>query len=101
MRHPDPITFGPVRRLLVAVSPMLEEEITTSWLARTLVRAGGGPMLDAPRLGPALRAVGFRPVRRRQGIHRFNTWLKPGAPRPRVGRPRARRTGSWDAYTPT
>ncbi len=91
MRQPDPVTFGRVRNLLAAVRPMLDEEITTAWLARTLVRADGGPMLDAPRLGPALRAVGFRPVRRRLGNRRINTWLQPGAPPPRVGRPRASR----------
>ena len=88
MRHPDHITSGRVRRLLTAVQPMLDEEITTAWLARTLVRVDGGPMLDAPRLGPALRALGFQPVRRRRGIRRVSTWLRPGAPHPQVGRPK-------------
>ncbi len=91
MRQPDPVTLCRVRRLLAAVHPMLGEEITSAWLARTLVRVDGGPILDAPRLGPALRAVGFRPVRRRRGFCRINTWLQPGASPPRVGRPRASR----------
>jgi hypothetical protein len=45
--------------------------------------------LDPPRLGPPLRALGFRPVRRRCGSHRLCAWLVPGAPHPRIGRPRA------------
>lgn len=91
MREPDPVTFGRVRRLFAAVHSMLDHEITSAWLARTLVLVDGGPMLDAPRLGPALRAVGFRPVRRRLGNRRINTWLQLGAPPPCVGRPRASR----------
>jgi hypothetical protein len=66
-RPPDPITLRRVSHLLAVAQPLLGEKITTRWLARTLVRVDGGPMLDAPRLGPALRTLGFRPVRRRHG----------------------------------
>jgi len=93
MRQPDPVTFGRVCRLLRAIRPLLDQEITTTWLARTLVRVDGGPMLDAPRLGPALRSLGFRLVRRRRGTSRVTTWLQPGVPPPRVGRPRTVRRG--------
>jgi hypothetical protein len=84
---PDPITLCRVSHLLAAVRPLLGEEITTAWLARTLVRFDGGPMLDPPRLGPALRTLGFRPMRRRRGSRRRSTWLVPGTSTPRVGRP--------------
>ena len=47
MRQPDPITLQRVSKLLSAARPLLVEEITTAWLARTLVRVDGGPMLDA------------------------------------------------------
>lgn len=85
---PDALTLARVRSLLGVVRPMLSEEITTAWLARTLVRVDGGPMLDAPRLGPVLRALGFQLVRRRRGTQRVNTWLQPSVPPARVGRPR-------------
>jgi hypothetical protein len=88
MSHPDPIILRRVGRLFAAARPALDVEITTGWLAHTLVRVDGGPMLDAPRLGPALRKLGFRPVRRRRGNRRVSTWLQPGSPPARVGRPR-------------
>jgi hypothetical protein len=88
MRQPDPITLHRVGRLLAAVGSLLGSEITTAWLARTLVRVDRGPMLNAPRLGPALRTLGFQPVRRRGGTRRVSTWMRPGAPVPRAGRPR-------------
>jgi hypothetical protein len=88
IRPPDPITHRRVSRLLAAVRPLLGEEITTTWLARTLVRFDAGPMVDPPRLGPALRTLGFRPMRRRRGSHRRSTWLVPGSPAPCLGRPR-------------
>lgn len=74
-------------RFFTAVRSLLEE-ITTAWLARTLVRVDDGPLLEAPRLGPALRTLGIQPVRRRRGTRRISKWLAPGAPPPRVGRPR-------------
>jgi hypothetical protein len=93
-RDADPVILGRLQRFFDAARRVLDQEITTAWLARTLVRVDRGPMLDAPRLGPALRALGFRPLRRRQGSRRSNIWLVPGAARPRVGRPRARPVGS-------
>jgi len=87
MRQPDPITLQRVFELLSAARPLLVEEITTAWLARTLVRVDGGPMLDAPRLGPALRMLGFQCTRRRRGARKVSVWLLPGASPPRLGRP--------------
>jgi len=62
-------------------------EITTAWAAHTLVRIDGGPMLDYGQLAPALRALGYTPVRRRQSSRRVNAWLLPGLPPSRRGRP--------------
>jgi hypothetical protein len=87
MRQPDRITLQRVSKLLSAARPLLVEEITTAWLARTLVRVDGGPILDAPRLGPALRMLGFQCTRRRRGTHRVSVWLRPGAAPPPLGRP--------------
>jgi hypothetical protein len=87
-RQPAPVIVDRVRRLFTAVRPLLDQEVTTAWLARTLVRVDGGPMLDAPRLGPALRALGFRPMRRRWGTRRVSIWLPPASPPARIGRPR-------------
>jgi len=78
--------------LLAAGRYLFNQEVTTAWLARTLVRVDGGPMLDAPRLGPALRMLGCRSVRRRRGGRRVSAWLQPGAPRPRAGRPKTTQT---------
>jgi hypothetical protein len=86
-RDPDPIVLHRVSKLLAAGRYLINQEITTLWLARTLARVDGGPILDAPRLGPALRRLGFRSARRRQGTRRVSVWLRPGAPHPRVGRP--------------
>jgi len=52
-----------------------------------LVRFDAGPPPDAGQLGPASRALGCRPVRRRHGARRVNAWLVPGAPPARIGRP--------------
>lgn len=68
---------------------MLPPEVTMRWLADAIVRFDGGPPLDAPRLGPALRELGFCSVRRRRGAQRLRVWLAPGAVRTSVGRPRA------------
>lgn len=87
-RPPDRIILRRIVKLMAVARSIVGQEITTAWLARTLVRVDGGPMLDAPRLGAALRALGFRPLRRRRGMRRPSTWLAPGARRPRVGRPR-------------
>jgi hypothetical protein len=100
-RQPDPVTFGRVKRFLGVARPLFDQEITTAWLACALVRVDGGPILDAPRLGPALRKLGFQPIRRRFGNRRPSVWLVPGAPRRRVGRPKGRpvspsAVASWD-----
>ena len=87
MRQPDPITLRRLCKVLGATRPLLVEEITTAWLARTLARVDGGPTLDAPRLGPALRTLGFRSARRRRGARRVRVWLRPGPASPRLGRP--------------
>ena len=97
-RRPDPATFGRVKRFLDVARPLLDEEITIAWLACTLVRVDGGPILDAPRLGPALRKLGFQPVRRGLGNRRPSVWLVPGAPRRRVGRPKGRSIRSGNAF---
>ena len=87
-RQPDPVTLGRVQRFLGVARPLFDQEITTAWLACALVRVDGGPILDAPRLGPALRKLGFQPMRRRHGTRRHSVWLVPGVPRRRVGRPK-------------
>jgi hypothetical protein len=63
MRQPDPMTLQRVSTFLAAARTLLVGEITTAWLARTRVRIDGGSMLDAARLGPPLRMLGFQPVR--------------------------------------
>src|SRR5437588_4741757 len=88
MRQPDPIALQRVSRFLGATRTLLLEEITTAWLARTLARVDGGPMLDGPRLGPALRMLRFQCSRRRRGARKVSVWRLPGASPPRVGRPR-------------
>jgi hypothetical protein len=49
MRQPDPIVLHRVSRLPAAARPMRGSEITTAWVARTLVLVDGAPMLDDPR----------------------------------------------------
>jgi hypothetical protein len=49
-------------------------------------RAGGGPLLDPPRLGPSLGQLGFALARRRRARRRISVWLRPGSARPRRGR---------------
>ena len=83
----DPLILHRLYRLWGAIRPWCNQEITTAATARLLVRFDGGPMLDAGQLGPALRLLGYRPVRRRHGVRRVNAWLVPGAPPARVGRP--------------
>jgi hypothetical protein len=100
MRQPDPVTLSRVCKFLAAVRSLLGAEITTAWLARALVRVDGGPMLDPPRLGPALRTLGFQSVRRRHGTHRVNKWLAPGAPPPHAGRPRVQAPGKVTLSNP-
>jgi hypothetical protein len=86
-RDPDPVVLHRVSKLLAAGRYLFNQEVTTVWLARALARADGGPILDAPRLGSALRRLGFRSARRRRGTRRVSIWLRPGAPHPCVGRP--------------
>jgi hypothetical protein len=77
MRQPDPITLHRVSKLLAAVRPLVGDEITTTWLASTMVRVDGGPMLDGPRLGPPLRMLGFQSIRRRRGTRKVCVWSGP------------------------
>src|SRR5688500_13593606 len=58
MRQPDALTYSRVAQSLAAVPSVLVHEITITWLAHTLGLAAGGPMLDAPRLGPAWLPIG-------------------------------------------
>jgi hypothetical protein len=88
-RESDPVTVVRIQKFLLGAHSLLPAEITTEWLARAVVRFDGGPPLDAPRLGPALRQLAFSSVRRRLGARRLRVWLAPAAARPRVGRPRA------------
>src|SRR5262245_61967506 len=90
--RPDRLTVDRVRRFFMAARYLFGQEITIAWLAHTLVLVDGGPMVDAPRLGPALRTLGFKSVRRRRGDRRVSTWLLPGSSPPRVGRPSATRS---------
>jgi hypothetical protein len=83
------IALDRLRQFLMAVRPMLGDEITAVWLARALVRFDRGPLLAGPTLGPTLRALGLRSVRRRRGAHRVMSWIMPGQPKPRAGRPRS------------
>jgi hypothetical protein len=87
-REVDPVTLTRIRNLLKAAAFFLPSQITTGLLARMLVQADGGPMLDAPRLGPALRQLGFCRVRCRRGAHRLAVWFPPGVSPPKPGRPR-------------
>jgi hypothetical protein len=101
MRQTDPITLQRVSRLLATAHTLLVGEITTAWLARTVVRVDGGPMLDAPRLGPVLRMLGFQSIRRRRGTRKVSVWLPPGVSPPPLGRPpRGSHTGSATAILP-
>jgi hypothetical protein len=76
-----------VYRALVAAKPTLGSQITIPWLQQVL----GPPLLDAGAIGPPLRDLGFRPVRQRRGPRkRAITWLLPGTPVNKGGRPRRR-----------
>jgi len=76
-----------VYRTLVAAKPTLGSQITVARLQQML----GPPLLDASAIGPVLRDLRFRPVRQRRGPHqRAMTWLLPGVPVNRGGRPRGR-----------
>jgi hypothetical protein len=88
-RETDPVILARIQRFLLGAHSLLPAEITTEWLAWAVVRFDGGPPVDAPRLGPALRQLGFSSVRRRLDARRLRVWLAPAAVRPRVGRPRA------------
>ena len=68
---PDPITLRRVHNLWQTTRTFGLREITTAWAAHTLVRIDGGPPPDPGQLGPALRALGYTPVRRR-------SWPPPG-----------------------
>jgi hypothetical protein len=84
---PDPMILHRVYRLWDVTRTFGLTEVTTAWAAHTLVRIDGGPMLDPGRLAPALRFLGYTPVRRRAGQRRINAWLPPGKPPSRRGRP--------------
>jgi hypothetical protein len=83
---PDPLTLYRLRSLWEATHAQVTREVTTAWVSTMLVRIDGGPPIGDRLLGPALRALGYSPVRRRQGERRVNAWLVPGAPPARVGR---------------
>ena len=85
---PDIRVLHRLYRLWDATHRLGNPEITTTWAAQTLVRMDGGPMLDHSQIAPALRALGYRPVRRRAGRRRINAWLLPGRPPAARGRPR-------------
>ena len=84
---PDPLVLHRVYRLWDITRNFDLREITAAWAAHTLVRIDGGPMLDYGQLAPALRALGYTPVRRRAGQRRVNAWLLPGRPPSPRGRP--------------
>jgi hypothetical protein len=101
MRQPDPITLHRIYKLLAAARYLLDHEVTTAWVARTLVLVDGGPLIDAPRLGPVLRMLGFQSIRRRRGTRKVSVWLPPGVSPPPLGRPpRGSHTGSATAILP-
>ena len=77
---PDPITLRRVHNLWQTTRTFGLGEITTAWAIHTMVRIDNGPPPDPGQLGPALRALGYRPVRRRQGKRRVNAWLLPHHP---------------------
>jgi hypothetical protein len=83
---PSPLILHRLRRLWEATHAQVSREVTTAWLSFMLVRIDGGPPVDGGELGPALRALGYRPVRRRVGRRRVNAWLLPNTPPARVGR---------------
>ena len=98
---PDPLILHRVYQLWDVTGPWGNREVTTAWCARLLVRLDGGPPPDAGQLGPALRLLGYRPVRRRRGARRVNAWLVPGSPPARVGRPYAQgRDGDHSVWSP-
>ena len=84
---PDPITLRRVHNLWQTTRTFGLREITTAWAIHTMVRIDGGPPPDPGQLGPALRALGYTPVRRRAGQRRINAWLLPGRPPSLRGRP--------------
>jgi hypothetical protein len=83
----DHLIFHRFHQLWDVLRPLGKREVTIAWCARLLVQLDGGPPPDAGQLAPALRALGFRPVRRRLGARRIMTWLTPGGVPARVGRP--------------
>jgi hypothetical protein len=84
---PDTRVLHRVYRLWEATHRFSSSEVTTTWIAHKLVRFDGGPMLDSGELAPALRFLGYTPVRRRAGQRRVNAWLLPGRPPSPRGRP--------------
>jgi hypothetical protein len=81
-----PRQAGRAQRIQVFV--VRQQGRDTGGTAETLIGAlRGGPMLDAPRLGPALRMLGFQSIRCRGRTRKVSVWLLPGASPPRVGRP--------------
>jgi hypothetical protein len=76
-----------VYRMWEATHRFSSPEVTIAWIAHALVRFDGGPPPDPGQLAPALRFLGYTPVRRRQGDRRVNAWLLPGRPPSPRGRP--------------
>jgi hypothetical protein len=84
-RLPDPIILSRVCYLLSHAVPALPAPTTAAWIGRVLALVDGGPIIDPPRLGPALRACGFHHSFRRQGRGRAWVWYPPPR-RPTRGR---------------
>src|SRR5262249_12847111 len=67
LQHYDPVIFERLSKFHASTRPALADVVSAFWLGRVLAQSDGGPVVDAPRLGPALRRLGFRSVRRRNG----------------------------------
>jgi hypothetical protein len=77
-RYPDKVLIERVGRFLITAGCTLPSPTTAEWVATAMAHADGGHILDAPRIGPALRAYGFRHSFRRRGDRRQRVWYPPG-----------------------
>jgi hypothetical protein len=85
-RYQDQLLIERVGRFLITAGCTLPSPATADWIARAMAHADGGHILDAPRIGPALRAYGFRRSFKRRGNRRKRVWYKPDIV-PSLGRP--------------